>query len=70
MVKDEMPKEGAAYYWISSGTGVICRSYWNSRNQFCQFRWSVGDVFETWEEAHRALALHQHSIEDKRRALK
>lgn len=66
----EWLEDGATYYWISTNTGEICKSIWKHRNQFCQFRLSIGDVFRTWDAAHFYLADLQHNVEEKRRASK
>lgn len=66
----DWPKNGDIYYWVRSDIGDICKSAWIDNARKHEFRWSIGNVFRTENDARNALAEVQHNIERKRRALK
>lgn len=68
MEERDWPKNGDLYYWVRSDIGDICKSRWIDGVKMHEFRWSIGNVFHTENEARMLLAEWQHGIEDRRRA--
>ena len=68
MEERDWPKNGDLYYWVRSDIGDICKSNWVDGVKMHEFRWSIGNVFHTENEARITLAEWQHGIEARRRA--
>lgn len=53
------PKNGNVYYWVRSDIGQICKSKWNEKVPYHEFRLSIGNVFRTRTEARKAIVKQQ-----------
>lgn len=62
------PSNGDKFYWVRSDTGDICEGIWIDGSNSCEFRWSIGNVFNSKTVAKVAIATQQNITEDKRRA--